>query len=302
MSNLPLNPLRTFSVASRHVSFTDAAKTLNVTQVAVSRQVAVLEKYLNTRLFDRDLNSVRLTQTGQALSREIVPLFDEIESSVMRFRDRERKDVVSLFVYPTFCKSWLLPRMVGILGDVPKFSVRFDTRVVPLDFRKELVNAAILLGGGDWPGAKSRLLFPETVDAVCSPDYARRVLGGIEEKKLPTSATLLHAKYRRREWPLWAELAGWAIDKAYSVDFQSSILCYEAAQQGLGLSIAQLPLIEEELTSGRLVQPFHAPQVSGQAFYIVWPTITSVSSATKMFIDRVLHAAGQESEFNTPLP
>lgn len=302
MSNLPLNPLRTFSVASRHVSFTDAARTLNVTQVAVSRQVAVLEKYLNTRLFDRDLNSVRLTQTGQALSREIIPLFDEIESSVMRFRDRERKDVVSLFVYPTFCKSWLLPRMVGILGDAPKFSLRFDTRVVPLDFRKEFVNVAILLGGGDWPGAKSRLLFPETFDAVCSPDYANRVLGGIDEKRLPDSATLLHAKYRRREWPLWAELGGWAIDKAYSVDFQSSILCYEAAQQGLGLSIAQLPLIEAELTSGKLVQPFHTPQTSGQAFYIVWPTITSVSSATKMFIDRLLNAAGQETEFNTPLP
>lgn len=299
MSNIPLNPLRTFCVASRHSTFTDAAKTLGVTQVAVSRQVAVLEKYLNTRLFDRDLNSVRLTQAGQALSRNLLPLFDDIEAIVMQLREREREDVVSLCVYPTFCKSWLLPRMIGILGAKPKFSVRFDTRVLPLDFRKEFVDVAIQLGSGQWAGAKSRLLFPEVLDAVCSPLYAKWIRTCAESKELPRDASLLHAKYRRREWERWAEMAGWNIENAISIDFQSSILSYEAAEHGLGLSMAQLPLIDAKLVSGELVQPFQAPQSTEQGFYVVWPTITSVAPSTKLFIDRVLRAAGQQAEFNT---
>jgi LysR family glycine cleavage system transcriptional activator len=299
MSNIPLNPLRTFCVASRHSTFTDAARTLGVTQVAVSRQVSVLEKYLNTRLFDRDLNSVRLTEAGQAFSRKLLPLFDDIETTVMQLRERERDDVVSLCVYPTFCKSWLLPRMVGILGATPKFSVRFDTRVVPLDFRKEFVDVAIQLGTGEWPGAKSRLLFPEVLDAVCSPGYAEWLGASSESKELPQGASLLHAKYRRREWDRWAEMSGWNIENAVSIDFQSSILSYEAAEHGLGLSMAQLPLIDAKLVSGELVQPFQAPQSTGQGFYIVWPTITSVAPSTKLFIDRALRAAGQAAEFNT---
>lgn len=299
MSNLPLNPLRTFCVASRHATFTDAAKTLGVTQVAVSRQVAVLEKYLNTGLFDRDLNSVRLTQAGQNLSRKLVPLFDDIEAIVMQLREWEREDVVSVCVYPTFCKSWLLPRILGILGEKPDFSVRFDTRVVPLDFRKEFVDVAIQLGSGEWPGARSRLLFPEILDAVCSPAYAERIQASAGSKELPHNASILHAKYRKQEWERWAELAGWNIGNAVSVDFQSSILSYEAAEHGLGLSMAQLPLIDAKLASGDLVQPFQAPQSTGKGFYIVWPTITSVAPSTKLFIDRVLRAAGQPTEFKT---
>ena len=298
VSNIPLNPLRTFCVASRHATFTDAARTLGVTQVAVSRQVAVLEKYLNTRLFDRDLNSARLTESGRALSYRLMPLFDDIETVVTQLREQEREDIVSLCVYPTFCKSWLLPRMSGILGDVPRFSVRFDTRVVPLDFRKEFVDVAIQLGSGDWPGAKARPLFPEVLDAVCSPAYAERTNLSAETRQLDGAVTLLHAKYRRREWKRWAELAGWDIESAVSVDFQSSILSYEAAEHGLGLSMAQLPLIDEKLASGALVQPFEASQSTGQAFYVVWPTITSVAPSTKLFIDRLLEAAGQEPEFN----
>lgn len=52
-TDLPLNPLRTFAVASRHKSFTDAAREMGVSQVAVSRQITVLEGYLGVHLFER---------------------------------------------------------------------------------------------------------------------------------------------------------------------------------------------------------------------------------------------------------
>ena len=63
----PLNALRTFEAAARHLSFTKAADELFVTQAAVSHQIRTLEEHLGTVLFRRMKRSLMLTDEGQAL-------------------------------------------------------------------------------------------------------------------------------------------------------------------------------------------------------------------------------------------
>lgn len=63
----PLNSLRAFEAAARHLSFTLAADELNVTQAAVSHQIKSLEEHLGTPLFHRLNRALRLTDAGLSL-------------------------------------------------------------------------------------------------------------------------------------------------------------------------------------------------------------------------------------------
>ncbi len=296
VTNIPLNPMRTFSVAARHATFTEAARELGVTQVAVSRQVAVLEDFLDTQLFERDVNATKLTDAGLALSRQIMPLFQEIERVSSDFLEKERRQTVNLRAYPTFSHHWLVPRLPRLMGAVPDFDLRLDTKVEPLDFRRGYLDLAIQLGTGRWPHARARELFPEQIDAVCSPAYRDKYLSDADGA-LPSDAILLHAKYRRSGWKDWADATGIEIENMRSYEFQSSILAYQGAKSGMGVAIGQLPLLQEELASGALVRPFEKPFATGSSFWVTWPSIASVSAVTKTLIDWLLADAGQSPEF-----
>ena len=295
-SSIPLNPLRTFAVASRHASFSAAARELGVTQVAVSRQIAVVEDYFDTLLFERSGSENKLTDAGRALSRQIAPLFDELDTATSEFLEQERKQAVNLRCYPTFAYGWLMPRLPEFSALHPGFDMRFDTTVEPLDFRGTYLDVAVQLGRGDWTGVKARELFPEEIDAVCSPAYAERIEASVAKCNLE-DAVLLHSRYRRKEWQDWSRTVGIDVAGLPSYEFQSSLLTYRAAKEGLGVAMAQLDLIEDELKAGTLVRPFEQTVQTGSSFWVVWPTTLSVNMTTKKFIDWLLVRAGQQPQF-----
>ena len=172
---------------------------MGVTQVAISRQISILENYLGAQLFERRRQSVKLTPLGRALGRQIAPLFDQIESVTVDVLRAERQHVVNLRAYPTFAYHWLMPKLSVFKQQNPDFDIRLDTTVAPLDFRGTHLDLAIQLGSGDWPDAKARKLFDEEVDAVCSPEY-KAMFNDFENADELKNANLLHARYRRRDW------------------------------------------------------------------------------------------------------
>ncbi|MEQ9448898.1 MAG: LysR family transcriptional regulator, partial [Rhodospirillaceae bacterium] len=62
----PLNALRAFESAARHLSMSRAADELHVTPAAISHQVKGLEEYLNVQLFHRQQRGLALTEAGAA--------------------------------------------------------------------------------------------------------------------------------------------------------------------------------------------------------------------------------------------
>src|SRR5256885_638403 len=61
----PLNALRVFEAAARHLSFKEAAQELSITQAAVSHQIKSLEEYLGVELFRRAGRGVQLTEAAR---------------------------------------------------------------------------------------------------------------------------------------------------------------------------------------------------------------------------------------------
>lgn len=294
--DLPLNPLRTFAIASRYRTFTAAAEYMGKTQVAISRQIAALEGYLGVKLFERNFRSVKLTEAGRALGFEIAGLFDDLERATHRIRSNENERTVNLRAYPTFAHKWLLPRLPGFNKRFPEYRVRLDTVVERLDFRGTYLDVAVQLGDGSWRETRSRKLFDEEIDLVCSPVYAERFGNFVSPRSL-ARAEFLHSKYRRNEWDLWAVSAGYEINSRSGFEFESSLLTYSAARHGLGVAIGQLALLQDEIARGELVRPVNRPINTGRAFYVVWPTMKSIAPRTKHLIDWMLETTGQGPEF-----
>jgi LysR family glycine cleavage system transcriptional activator len=294
--NLPLNPLRSFAVASRHKTFTAAAKELGVSQVAISRQISILEDYLDVSLFERGVRSAKLTEVGRAFGLEISGLFDDLERATQRMISHETEGTVNLRVHPTVAHHWLMPKLLDFTRRHPDIRVRFDTRVEPLDFRGTHLDVALQLGNGDWRDSRTRKLWDEEVDVVCNRAYLESI-GGLSHPEEVTKGELLHSRYRKRAWEFWARAVDVDMDFNTGTDFESSLLTFSAARQGFGLAIGQLGLLDDEITEGRLVRPLDMRIPTGAAFYVIWPTTVSVSVKTKRFVDWLLDQAGQPREF-----
>lgn len=292
----PLNPLRSFESAARHLSYTLAAEELNVTQVAVSRQVRVLEDFLEVALFERGTRALRLTDAGQKLLPEITGAFDRIETATVNINRRQRKNALSLQVYTAFAQRWLIPRLMDFRTRHPRVEIDLRVSDQPLNFERQNLDAAIVSAPEppvdfDWKLMAGRDLFP-----VCAPALLRN-----RSLPLPRDAlkgmTLLHSLARPASWPEWLKGAGWSNISAQSGSrFETSSMTLQAAVAGMGIAIGIRMLVEDELASGALVTPFEYVHKSSRKYYLVTPKGQPSNDNMGLFSDWLLAQAAPYRE------
>lgn len=278
----PLNPLYVFEAVTRLGSFTRAAEELNVTQSAVSRQVAALEGYLNVRLFHRERHGITLTPPGEAYKKEIGPAFATIVSATERILNEERSQPLFLRLYPTFAVKWLIPRLPLFHAEHPNIEVRLNTTIAPVDFTREDLDLAIQLTNGDIKGCDSLLLFPDVIQPVCAPSLLKgdSPLKSIDDL---TAHRLLHSHYRKNDWKDWLAFMGRSDLLSEGMTFPSSVLTYQAASEALGIAIGQTKLLEQDLISGSLV-PLFEPIERELGYYALWPEGREPDLKTRKFL------------------
>ena len=132
----PLNPICAFETAARHLSFTIAGEELGITQIAVSRQVRVLEEYLEVPLFERSHRSIKLTAEGARLFPAASRALDEINAAVASTSMRGRRDVLLVQTYSTFAQRWLIPRLWRFHQRLPTIEICLSASVAPVDFER----------------------------------------------------------------------------------------------------------------------------------------------------------------------
>ncbi|WP_419829928.1 LysR substrate-binding domain-containing protein [Methylobacterium sp.] len=278
----PLNPLHVFEVAARVNGFSRAANELNVTQSAVSRQIAVLENYLGVRLFHRERHGASLTEAGAAYAAEIREPFVRIAAATARLLDQKATETLHVRAYATFAAKWLIPRLADFHTRYPRVRIQLSNTVRPIDFSRETIDVGIQLGQGDWPGTQSRLLLPDLIQPVCSPDLARTIG---EDLSALRSRPLLHSHYRRRDWGDWLAARGLPEEWGPAgMMFESSVLTYQAAAEGLGIAMGQVALLREDIAAGRLVPLFGPPLARDLGHHAVWPVGRPMNRKLEIFL------------------
>lgn len=102
----PLNALRVFEAAARHLSFTKAGEELGMTQTAVSYQVKLLEENIGEPLFIRKARQVQLTEAGQKLAPRVAEAFNSLREAVDNVRDTS-DTTLTIHSTATFASRWL---------------------------------------------------------------------------------------------------------------------------------------------------------------------------------------------------
>jgi LysR family glycine cleavage system transcriptional activator len=274
MSRLPsLNGLRAFEAAARHLSFTNAAAELNVTQTAISHQIRRLEEELGIRLFVRRNRALELTAEAKDYLPGIRAAFNDLRLATDRLLRKDNEHVLTVSTLASLAAKWLLPRLSSFQEEHPGIDVRITTSTALVDFRSGDVDAAIRYGRGHWPGLHADWLMSDEMFPVCSPALLR----GDRSLKCPQDLaqhTLLHTSGGYDDdWRLWLTAAGLPTDisKQPGLTFDLIFMTVQAAIDGIGVAMGRTSYVEGDIAKGRLVVPFKIALPVDAGFYLVSP-------------------------------
>jgi len=295
----PLNALRFFEAAARHLSFTRAAEELHVTQAAISHQMKALETHLGVRLFRRLPRRLLLTEEGQRLLPVVHDAFDRIAHTARRLAKEGESGPLIVMLRPYFAARWLSPRLSQFWERHPDIDLRLHHSIDPVvDFERERVDMAVRWGRGEWPGVEVELLLPVRVTPVCSP----KLLRGPHPLRRPADLrhhTLLHEESYDL-WAKWLAAAGVHDLEARGPIIDDTNVRTQAAIDGQGVTFGALSLLADDLATGRLVAPFPLT-LDDLAYYIVYPPGALARPKVKVFRDWLLEEAARHRAADTPL-
>jgi LysR family glycine cleavage system transcriptional activator len=296
----PLNALRVFEAAARHLSFKEAASELNITQTAVSHQVKSLEEYLGVELFRRAGRGVQLTEAARACLPKLREGFDALAAAVETIRERGAETELVITAPPVFTSRWLMPRLAGFAKEQPGIEVHvvgsskmvdagaLDPTIITtsFDLRSETSGVEVHLGSGEYPGFRADRLFGVAMTLVANPGLA----ASLKKPEDLAGQVLLHDDAMDLvaggdAWVKWLQAAGVAerVDGSRGPRFSTNMLSLEAASQKLGVALALRPLVDADLKANRLVQPFAVEWKPNSAYYLVCPEVIADRPAVSAF-------------------
>lgn len=274
----PLKSLPAFEEAARLLSFSAAARELNLTHGAISRQMKSLETHLGVRLFRRLGRRLELTEAGTAFLPSARSALDGLEASAARLSAASRQGPLVIACLPTFMMRWLIPRLYDFNARHPSVEVRLSASSEPIDFARQGVDVAIRIGAPPWPdGIEAHAFMNEEIGPVCSPALLKN--GKIDLPGHPR----LHTETRPDAWADWWARSGTvAIDASREQRFEHFFFLLEAAAAGLGVAVAPRPLVRDDLKLGRLVAPFGFVK-SGRRYCLLHPAELAQAGKVRTF-------------------
>ncbi len=284
----PLNALRVFEAAARHLSFTKAAEELHVTPGAVSQQIKALEDFLQTPVFRRQKRALLLTDEAQASLPVLREGFDKLSEAGNILSAKADSGRLTVSVAPSLASKWLVPRLDRFQAAHPDIDVWVSADMEVVDFAVEDVDLAIRYGIGRYQGLVVEHLMAEKIVPVCSP----QLLTSDHPLKTPEDLvhhTLLHDSSPDKDescptWPMWLKAAGVCHKQGErGLKFNQSSLVIEAAVAGKGVALAKSALALADLEAARLVIPFDLTTPTDFSYSIVHPPSKSSSPAVKAF-------------------
>jgi LysR family transcriptional regulator, glycine cleavage system transcriptional activator len=289
----PLNALRAFEAAARHLSLTKAAAELNVSPGAISHQIRGLEALLGVELFERRARAVVLTPSGERLYPGLQTGFLHIREAVSGLQQLDRERVLVVSTPPGLTSKWLAARLYRFAGAHPEIDTRISSSLNNANFTTDGVDLAIRNMPDDPPPDPAldiEKLISLSLVPVCSPKLIE-TLGPLDKPELLAHAPLIHddTLFPRAQVPTWTDwftAAGLLhVEIARGLSFNSADHALDAASEGAGVLLVQNLLAYDLLRSGRLVIPFVFALPAGRAYYLVHPKRARERPQARAFIE-----------------
>jgi LysR family glycine cleavage system transcriptional activator len=302
---LRLDLLHTFDAAARHLSFTEAAGELFLTQSAVSRQIQQLEANLEVPLFERRHRALALTEAGRVMHRAVQDSLERLRDAAARVRPGNATRQVALTCTPGFASFWLIPRLARFTSAHPQVDVRLSATLELLDMERSQLDVAIRFvrsAAGEGPQ-----LFEEEVQPLCSPALLkdpRRPLKTPADLQRHTLLTIdLPGELPTLDWEPWLQLMGLeTVQPANTLRFTLYTDAVNAAAAGQGVVIGRLPLLQGLIDEGRLVAPFRGRAASRRGYFVQLAPRAAHNPDAQAFVRWMLAEAARPDAREPPGP
>ncbi|MGV8933650.1 MAG: transcriptional regulator GcvA [Gallionellaceae bacterium] len=268
----PLNALRAFEAAARHLSFVRAAEELHVTPAAISQQVKLLEDHLGVSLFHRG-KKLALSEASSAVLPFVTEAFDQIELAMLKVQTNILRDTLVISASPAFAARWLIPRLEDFQSRHPNIELRLLATKRLVNFQVEDVDVAIRFGEGDFENLVAERLMPEAIIAIAAPMLAAT----INSPGDLTSCNLLEDESKTSngcfpDWETWISTLGVSVITPLRIrHFGDADLTIQSAVSGLGAALTWQSLVAGDLKAGRLVRLLDQIIPTTFSFYLVAP-------------------------------
>jgi len=290
----PLDLLRGFESAARHLSFTRAGAELFVTQSAVSRQIQALEEFVGVPLFERRHKALVLTEAGQAYYRVVATALEQVREATRKLKEARRGHVLTVTTTVSFASTWLVPRLARFRRDHPGIDVRVTATHEVVDLEREGIDLAVRDCAENSAPAGSIKLVGEHLAAMCSPSYATEARARKHPLNRPEDLRHhvmlnLHDPTGRWPWLSWArwlEAAGvQELTPEGTLHFDQYDQIINAAVHGQGVALARMTLTQEYREAKQLVVLFGRSQRLARAYHAVLARGAAERPEVKQFID-----------------
>ena len=290
----PLDLLRGFDSAARHLSFTRAAAELFITQSAVSRQIQALEEFVGEPLFERRHKALALTAAGAAYHRSVAAALDQVREATRKLRDARRGHVLTVTTTVSFASAWLVPRLARFRRENPGIDVRITATHEVVDLERDGIDVAVrdCAVASAPPGAVH--LVGEHMAAMCSPLYAREAKA--QKKPLNRPEDLRHhvlinlhdpsGRWPWLSWAQWLEANGAQdFEPAATLSFDQYDQVITAAVHGQGIALGRMSITQVHRQEKRLVPLFGRRQCLERGYYLVFARDAAERPEVKRFRD-----------------
>lgn len=279
----PLNAIRAFEAAARHLHLGRAADELAVTHGAISKHIANLEDHLGFPLFTRAGNRLTLTERGHKLLKASNAALDQLGYAIARLDGDAVEGELRISVPPAFATSWLIPRLAQFRARSPGLRLYVLTSNEASDALDDDTDLAVRFGKPIWKNCAIRLIAHVRYFPVCSP----KLLAG--PPGLATLADLAHHPLlfddpEGENWKRWLDHAGLRdVEPRGVLYFQDFNHILAAARLGLGICLGDPITTGADLAAGSLVRPFEQSVEDLGAYFLITPQLASPGA--RLFAD-----------------
>ncbi|MBE9539858.1 MAG: transcriptional regulator GcvA [Proteobacteria bacterium] len=278
----PLNTLRAFEAAARHLSFTRAAEELHVTHGAVGQAIKTLENYYQQQLFVRSRGKVSLNSAGRKLLPVVAEALDKIERVGARLDDDVGAEVLTIQLTSAFAAQWLIPRLSDFQQRYPQLTIRLSPSHRFSGFQHGEPDVAIRYGITELRAVTTEKLFDVDTFAACAPS----LLSGEQPLRIAEDLQqhrLIHDD-DGEAWRALLEEAGVdAPEAGKGLYYADASLALQAAVEGEGVIVAGSILAARDLAAGRLVIPFDTFVRRRNAYYLYFPKLSEGEEKVQAF-------------------